>query len=168
MGYYVAPLKRPYDARSLIDAYIYTQRADFVHEDFNTYYRGLFSVLEKLFGVQLAANAVPSEQRALWQLFESTVRSVLRITSPWDGYLEAGLLMTRLDESGEPGIEVHRASSIIQEANRASQAAHRDMLHALFQAVFGQSQRVITSQQLAEAGFDDSKEPNITDYYDWF
>lgn len=168
MGYYVAPLKGPYDVRSLVEAYVYAQRTDFVHEDFSTYYRGLLSVLEVLFSVRLSPDAIPPERRALWHLFDSTVGSLLRVTSPWDGYLEAGLLMKKLEESGEPGIIVHRASKTIQEANAASRTAHHEMLHALFGAIFGETNKIISSAQLAEAGLDDSKQPQIADYYDWF
>jgi hypothetical protein len=38
---------------------------------------------------------------------------------------------------------------------------------ALFQVIFGESQRVVTSEELHEAGFDDSKEPDISNYYDY-
>jgi hypothetical protein len=165
---YVEKLKRPYDVRSLIEAYLYTQRTDFVHDDFKAYYTTLFQVLQKLFDVQFSLNTVPSGRQVLWLLFESTARSLLRITSPWDDYLETGLLITRLDETGEPGVAVHHASRIIQEANSASRAAHLGMLHALFEAVFGISGRVVTSEHLAQAGFDDSKEPDITDYWESF
>lgn len=125
MGYYVAPLKGPYDVRSLVEAYVYAQRTDFVHEDFSTYYRGLLSVLEVLFSVRLSPDAIPPERRALWHLFDSTVGSLLRVTSPWDGYLEAGLLMKKLEESGEPGIIVHRASKTIQETQQAGRRITR-------------------------------------------
>jgi hypothetical protein len=39
------------------------------------------------------------------------------------------------------------------------------MLDALFQAIFGECQRMVTSEELREAGFDDSKEPDIVNYY---
>jgi len=98
-------------------------------------------------------------------LFQSTVRSLLQITTPWADYLDESLLAIKLNESGELGRIVHRASGVIGEANNASEAAHREMLCALFQAIFGECQRVVTSQELFAAGFDDSKEPDIVNYY---
>ena len=168
MGYYVARLNRPYDFRVLIEAYIYTKRKNFVHSDFSTYYAALLKALEGLFGVRLSGEGLSFDQKILWGLFESTVDSLLRITSPWDGYLEAGLLHSKLEESGESGKEVDRASAVIHEANEASRAAHRTMLYALLVAIFSECQRVLTSEELAKAGFDDSKEPDITNYYDYF
>ena len=60
---------------------------------------------------------------------------------------------------------VGRASAVIDEANKVSDEAHRDMLCSLFQAIFGECHRVVTSQELLLAGFDDSREPDIVNYY---
>jgi hypothetical protein len=167
MSYYVARLNRPYDFRVLIDAYIYTQRKDFVHSDFTTYYASLLDALQGLFGIRLTREGLSFDQKVLWGLFQNTVGSLLQITNPWDGYLEAGLVHKKLEESGEVGRAVDRASRVIAEANKASEAAHREILYALFRAVFGECDRVVTSEQLREAGFDDSKEPDIANYYDY-
>jgi hypothetical protein len=167
MGYYVARLSRPYDVRALIEAYIYTHRKDFVHSDFTTYYASLLEALQRLFGVRLSREGLSFDQGVLWGLFHSTVGSLLQITIPWAGYLEAGLLHKKLDESGEPGRTVHRATEIIIEANKASEAAHREVLYALFGAIFGECRRIVSSEELRESGFDDSKEPDIVDYYEY-
>ena len=167
MGYYVDRLNRPSDFRVLIEAYIYTQRKDFVHSDFTAYYAGLLEALQKLFGIRLSHDDLSLGQRMLWGLFQSTVESLLQITSPWAGYLEAGLLHKKLEESGEPGNVVYRASAAIGEANKASEAAHREILYALFLTIFGECQRVVTSEELHESGFDDSIEPDIVNYYDY-
>jgi hypothetical protein len=168
MGYYVARLGRPYDVRALIEAYIYAQRKDFVHADFTAYYSALLDALQAAFGVRLSEDGLTLSQRVLWKLFRSTVASLLRITSPWDCFLEAGLLVSKLDESGEPGKLVRRASTAIDEANATSRAAHREILYALFPIIFGACDRVVTSEELRRAGFDDTREPDITNYYDYF
>src|SRR4051794_22441218 len=117
MSYFVKRLARPYDYRVLIEAFIYTRRT-FVHEDFTNYYTGLLRTLEEQFGVRLAHDGLSStHQKVLWMLFESTTRSLLRITHPWDGYIEDGLLNVKLHASGERGQEVYRASAAIAEAN---------------------------------------------------
>lgn len=168
MGYHVDRVPRPYDLRALIEVYILAQRKDFVHPDFAAYYTGLLAALEGLFGVRLRREGLSFRQASLWGLFENTVRSLLRIGSPWSGYLEASLLQRHLDESGEAGEVVSQASRIIHDANTASEAAHRSMLHALFVAIFGECPQVVTSEDLARAGFDDTKEPEISNYYDYF
>ena len=166
MSHYVARLKRPYDYHGLIEAFVYTQRKDFVHPDFTTYYSSLLDALQKQFGIRMSHEGLALPQGVYWMLFKGTVRSLLQIRNPWDDFLEAGLVHKKLDESGELGRVVDRASAVIAEANKASEAAHREMLDALFHAIFGRCDRVLTSEELREAGFDDSKEPNWADYYD--
>jgi len=167
MGYYVSRMKRPYDFRVLIEAYIYTLRKDFVHEAFSNYYTSLLAALEKLFGIRMSNEYLSFKEKILWMLFNSTAESLLQITNPWAGFLEAGLLHTKLEESGEQGRVVYKASEVIGEANEASEAAHREILYALFVAIFGESSRIVTSEELLQAGLDDSKEPDISDYLNY-
>jgi len=149
----------------LIDVYTQTQQKGSVHEDWLNYYSGLLRALEKLFGLRLSRDELTFNQRVLWGLFQSTIGSLLSLGTPWDGYLEAGLIYRKLEENGEFGKTVFASSDIIQRATEESRQAHRDMLHALFQAIFGAVDRVVTSAELATAGFDDSKEPLISDDY---
>jgi hypothetical protein len=167
MGYFVARLERPYDYRGLIEAYIYTQRTDFIHSDFTTYYASLLAALQERFGVRLSQDGLSFPQEVFWMLFQSTVRSLLRITNPWADYLDATLLHMELRETGELGRIVDCARMVIVEANKTSEAAHREMLDALFKAIFGECKRIVTSEELLAGGFDDSKEPDISDYYDY-
>ncbi|WP_165071378.1 hypothetical protein [Paludisphaera rhizosphaerae] len=169
MGYHVARLDRPYDYRVLIEACLYSQRKDFVHSDFTNYYTSLLEAVQRHFGIRLSSEGLSfnQRQRVLWGLFQNTIGSLLQVTNPWAGYLEAGLLHKKLDESGEVGPIVYEASRMIVEANQASEAAHREILYALFRAMFGECDRIVTSEELREAGFDDSKEPDIADYYDY-
>ena len=41
------------------------------------------------------------------------------------------------------------------------------MLGALFVLIFGEQSRVVTSEELLAMGFDDSKEPDSSNYYDY-
>ncbi|OWK34426.1 hypothetical protein [Fimbriiglobus ruber] len=161
----VKPLNRPYDYRVLIEAFIYTRR-NFVHEDFTNYYTGLLRALEEMFEVRLNREYLSFDQKVLWMLFESTLRSLLQISSPWEGYIDDTLLHTKLQARGEQGQEVYRANAAIAEAREASESSHRLMLYALFIAIFGDRPRVVTSDELVLMGFDDSREPDMTNYYD--
>ena len=161
----VERLPRPYDVRVLIESFVYTRR-QFVHEDFTHYYTGLLRALEALFGIRLSSEGLSFDQRVLWMLFESTTRSLLRVTHPWEGYIDDTLLNVKLQACGELGQEVYRASAAIAEAGKASEAGHRQMLYALFVAIFGECPRVVTSEELTQAGFDDSREPEMGNYYD--
>lgn len=168
MSYYVARLKRPYNIRVLIETYIYTKREDFCHPDFATYYASLLEALEGIFGVRLSSEGLSQNQRILWSLFQNTVKSLLQITNPWAGYLESSLLVRKLEESGEQGQVVEQASAVIRESNRVSEKAHREMLEALFYAIFGERPQEVTSQELLQVGFDDSREPDIQDYWEYW
>ncbi len=166
MGYYIARLKRPYDYRVLIEAYVYTERKTFLHPDFEVYYTSLLEALQKQFGIRLSHEGLTTvSQKVFWMLFRSTVRSLLQITSPWADFVDETLLVKKLEESPELEQLVNRASGAIIEANKSSEASHWEMLCALFQAIFGDCQRVVSSRELLAAGFDDSREPDIANYY---
>ena len=164
-----ARLHRPYDYRQLIEAYVYTQR-DFINlPDFANYYASLLEALQKHFGIMLSHEALSSaSQKVFWMFFRSTVRSLLKITHPLAGYLDATLLHRKLEQCGEPGRIVDKCSKIISESNKASEDAHREILYTLFKEIFGECDRVVTSEELLQSGFDDSKEPDISNYWeDW-
>ncbi len=168
MGYYIEKLKRPYDYKVLVEAYVRTQRKDYVHPDFAAYYQSLCAALEKQFEICFSNEYFSSSRVALWMLFDSTVRSLLRITTPWDGFLEETLIVSTLQKSGDAGKRIDQASRTILQATKESRQAHLEMLHELFTLMFGKTDVSVTSEQLALAGFDDSQEPDITDYYDYF
>jgi hypothetical protein len=150
----------------LIEAYLYTQRKDFVHSDFTAYYASLLEALQGQFDIRLSHEGLAFPQKVFWMLFQGTVQSLNQITNPWANFLDESLLVKKLEESGELGRIVDQASAAIGEANMASEAAHRTMLDVLFQAIFGECQWVVTSEVLLAAGFDDTKEPDIRNYYD--
>ena len=164
MGSYVHRLKRPYDFRVLIDAYIYTRRRDFIHRDFEEYYSGLLQALERDFGIRMSGETLTFDQRVVWSLFVNTVGSLLSVQTPWSDYLETGLLITKLEGAGELGQAILESSRAIAGAARVSTDAHRAMLDALFVLVHGKVDRVVTSEDLQRAGFDDSKEPDFAKY----
>jgi len=167
MAFFVVRLRRPYDYHVLIEAYIYTQRTDFVHVDFTNYYAALLSALEQQFGLRLHYDTLTTmRQRVFWMHFQSTIRSLLQITHPWADYLEDTLLTEKLRELPEVDRTVADAGQTISTANASSKAAHRDILYALFPAIFGDHPRIVSSTDLLAAGFDDSREPDSINYYD--
>ncbi len=97
MSFYVARLKRPYDYRVLIEAYIYTQHKRFLHSDFEVYYASLLEALQEQFGIRLSHEGlITVPQKVFWMLFQSTVRSLLQITNPWADFLDETLLVKKL------------------------------------------------------------------------
>jgi len=165
---YVHKLSRPYTYKVLINAYVYTQRNDFFHADFKDYYTSLVGALEEIFTVKLCNVDTSSlDRKVLWGLFTETVHSLLKIGTPWSGYLEAGLLVKKLQDAGDAGKAVFAASERINVATAESELAHYEMLHHLFIAMFGERQQVLTSEDLLKQGFDDAHEPEFKNYYDY-
>lgn len=161
-----ARLGRPYDWRTLIEVYIHAKQERSIPAPLRqTYYTDLLEALERLFEVRLSEEAILFDKQPLWRLVDSTIVSLFRITSPWDGYLEGTPITRALMANAEAAEAMRRATQKIGEANVASEYAHRDLIHALFKAIFGEPRRVVTSEELARAGFDDSRELEIIDHY---
>lgn len=101
-------------------------------------------------------------------LFESTVKSLNKIDYPGSGFLEATALVMALNRSGDKGVAVRASMKKILELNKESKQVHLEMLNTLFQLMFGEVTKVVTSRDLLELGFEDSKEPKISDYWDYY
>ena len=72
-------LVRQYDYKDLVKTYIETNRKNHVHQDFEQYFALRLKHLQQAFGVSMQKDAFDFKGRVLWQLFESTVDSYLRI-----------------------------------------------------------------------------------------
>ena len=94
----VNKLNEPYDFNTFIEVFIYTTQT-YVHEDFDKYYEGLFKSLEKLFSTNIKTPEDHAKY-SLWNLMKSTINSYLEAQTPMSNYIEAGLLMKRIRESG--------------------------------------------------------------------
>lgn len=138
------------------------------NDDFNAalsaYYQGLDAALEQRFGAALdVSRAADVGTRVLLMLFGSTARSYLGIQTPWSGYLEAGLLVRRLEETGPSGERILEASRRIEDAAAVSRAAHLEILDTIARQVLGgRSDAVFTSADLLAAGFDDTRRPRAS------
>lgn len=153
-----------YGYRELIQTYIQTQRNDHIHPDFKNYYTGLLTQLEQLFEVNFASP--PSSGHALWMLFRATVASYLSLRTPLSGFLEAGLLVRKIEALGSQGEHIFPRSRQIEEITQTSRELHLQLLSDLFECIYGKRDLVVTSQDLASRGFDISKEPQVADYWE--
>lgn len=154
-----------YDYRKLIQTYIQSRRNDHIHPDFKNYYTGLLTQLEQLFEVDFSSP--PSSQHALWMLFRATIDSYLSLRTPWSHFLEAGLLVQKIEALGSQGEKIFSYSKQIEEVTQTSRELHLQVLSDLFECMYGKRDLVVTSQDLTARGFDPSKEPQITDYWEY-
>ena len=152
---------KQYDFKTLVQTYIETKRQHHLHDDFKNYYSSLLNNLEVIFKVKIARET--SRDKALWLLFDATIRSYLHITHPWNYFLEDTLIDARLEQQGERGERIFEMSNRLGELNDESKEVHLQMLYELFEIQFGKVDIVLTSEQLKVGGFDDSKEPHTWD-----
>ncbi|MYS23640.1 hypothetical protein GA0115240_154731 [Streptomyces sp. DvalAA-14] len=146
----------------------YEQENDAFNNALYAYNQGLETALEQRFGTSLdISRAADFAVRPLLMLLRSTARSYLSVRTPWSDYLEAGLLVKRLEQAGPVGERVFAASHRIEEAVTISREAHMEILDALAQHVLGdQAEAVFTSGDLLADGFDDTRRPEASDYPD--
>jgi hypothetical protein len=168
------PADKVYDFKALIETYISFRssegRANLgdYEKEWYKYYSELLAKLEELLGVRLSdsSSTRPGNRRAfhLRPFFRTTVVSLLAIQTPLTGWDEVGFLKD-IDESGEPGREVRRVLTKIEELSDVSRSAHYQMLYALFECMYGKIETVVSSEQLRRAGFDDAQVP-VAGLYD--
>ncbi|MEO8610220.1 MAG: hypothetical protein ABI690_20160 [Chloroflexota bacterium] len=152
---------KQYDFKTLVQTYIETKRKYHLHEDFKNYYARLLKHLEAIFKVEISPDK--SRDKALWMLFDATIRSYLQITHPWNYFLEDTLINARLEQQGERGEQIFALSNRLGELNDESKELHLQMLYDLFEIMFGKVDKVLTSKELKTGGFDDSTEPHTWD-----
>lgn len=163
-----------YDRRDLVRIYLGAQHQGFggyypESSTFNAalkaYYTAMLDGLQELFDLRLRAPSTGGfNERVLLMLFFATARSFLAVTTPWAGFLEAGLLIRTIDEAGANGQRVMAASSRIDELAAESRQTHLEMLDAIITVMLGdRAELTFSSGDLRAIGVDDS-EPNPTDY----
>ncbi|HJZ81707.1 MAG TPA: hypothetical protein VKD91_15225 [Pyrinomonadaceae bacterium] len=156
-----------YDERSVVLAYIDAQRPPYPHEDFRRFRRARLQALENAYGIDISMKGVIAQQaRSLWMLFSATVNSYLSLKGPRDNFLEDSLINTTLDRLGAAGLELHEAEARFVVRLQECRAANLDFLTRLFLLLWGSIERPLSSADLLAFNFDDSKEPQLSDYYD--
>lgn len=153
-----------YDYHELMQTYIQTERKDYPHPDFQKYYARLLALLAQMFEVDFSSP--PPSQHALWMLFQATVRSYVSLRTPWSNFLEAGLIVQKIEQLGSQGEKICQLSKQIEELTQSSREAHLQLIYDLFTCVYGKRDLIVTSQDLKARGFDDAKEPHLRDYWE--
>jgi hypothetical protein len=155
---------KSYDYKALMQACIDADRMDYVHEDFERYYKGLLESLKSLFQISFTSTDFAGKDERIRRissliLFGASVRNYNAISHPWSGWLEGPLHVDDVwDKYGHKLLDL----------NRESKETVLALMDELFQIMYGRVDKIVTSEMLLEIGFDDSKEPKISDYYDYF
>ncbi len=155
--------KHLYDFKAFVIAYVDAHRPNYVHKDFETFYKARLSKLEDAFNIRFSENRLPM----FMVLFDVTVKCYWNTSTPGEFFLEGSALLSML-EAKESGKQLLATWDEVLECANQSQETYLQMLFDLFVFMFGEVSTVITSDDLKALGFDDSAEPKIWDYSDNF
>ncbi|GLY05292.1 hypothetical protein [Actinoplanes sp. NBRC 101535] len=129
------------------------------------HYLSLLDGLQRLFVLRLDGGAGDRPNPVLLMLFRSTADSLLTLRTPWSNFLEAGLIHRKIDEAGEQGLQVNRATERINAAVADAREGHLEMLDALIAAMLGdRADLVVTESDIRTAGIDIIAEPSPMDH----
>ncbi|MEV0136744.1 hypothetical protein AB0H83_51015 [Dactylosporangium sp. NPDC050688] len=120
--------------------------------------------LEQLFGLRLDRQQITFDNRVLFRLFFSTAASLLALRTPWSDFLEAGLLVKKVEQAGPDGQRVMTASHRIETLTDEALQAHLEMLDALAAIMLGdRAELTFSREDLQAIGVDDTA-PSPADY----
>ncbi|MCB9855906.1 MAG: hypothetical protein H6818_09495 [Phycisphaerales bacterium] len=158
-----------YDWKRLIDVYLLATR-EHIHKDIEEYYRELLRHLEAMFELRVVPPFESAQEIGSRYVFVMLMRSVVRsyhqATTPTAGMLESGLLHSRIEDAGEDGQRVIELLKKIMQGYLDTKAAHVELVQTLFKMIHGEPTKVVTSHELRSQGFDDSKPPRPSDYWE--
>ncbi|MFC0540232.1 hypothetical protein [Kutzneria chonburiensis] len=99
-------------------------------------------------------------------LFNKTARCYAGITTPSDGWLEAGLLVRRLEETGRQE-EIYDRMGRINDLAEQSRQLHLELLDSLLSIMLHERRDdVFTADDLRAVGIDPTP-PQESDFRDW-
>lgn len=170
-----------YGRRELVEAYLgsrgwvpsdtgYYEDEEPYNDALKAYERSRLAVLERLFGLELPV-LPPSKpddditRLLLLRLLVHTASSCLSATTPTAYYLDATLLIRRLQAQGAHGARALAARDRIDKLHRQYRAEHVEMLDAIVAVLLGdRADSSFTSEDLLAAGFDDRQRPSLSDF----
>ncbi|TSA87872.1 hypothetical protein FNU79_01080 [Deinococcus detaillensis] len=161
-----------YDLRSLLKSYAASQDEQ-EYPEMREYHARFYDALCKTLGtsvveiitipnqITVVTDKVDSRKQILYRHFRSTVRSYLALTTPYSGYLEAGLLHKTIEELGDQGQKIQDIEKILMEHASALTKCHLDSMEAMFTVLYGVIERQVTRDELLSYGFDPQQRPDI-------
>ncbi|MER5332384.1 hypothetical protein [Micromonospora sp. NPDC002717] len=163
-----------YDRRDLVRVYLAAQGNRFggyyaessaYNAALKAHYAAMLDGLQQLFGLRLHRDGVDTfTHRVLFMLFSSTAASFFALRTPWSDFLEAGLLIRKVEEAGAEGERIMAASQRIDALTAESRETHLEMLDALVAVMLGdRAELTFDTADLRAVGVDDTK-PSTRDY----
>lgn len=179
-------MSKIYDYKKMIQLYVSIPKYDYVHKDFRDYREKLVTVLEDIFGVipddkkdkserlNDIENRVGNYGWSISILFGVTIEYLrqsekMGVVGNWlEGGPQSSLRQLRKKHSESIIDKIDIGIQSLYTHHKIVDETRYQLLYDIFVLFHGENNKIITSEDLLKLGFDDSKEPKISDYYDYF
>jgi hypothetical protein len=140
-----------YDLTAYLEARLSAARYESKHPDLASYHGARYRALRAVFGIDLEQLPTPLD----WT-FDAAVQCINGTSGAFDGSMES-----------HPGLRqvFDRHYGHIARAVRSLRDAHLALMRDIVETAFGPCDRVVTSEELSNVGFDDSDPPDSVDYW---
>lgn len=156
-----------YNQHDLLQAYIAAQRRPYPHEDFRTFRRARLAALEKAFEVSISDEGMrTTDHHILFYIFRGEVAAQVNYLDEGAGVMEGGLLESVIDRNDTPELGIREKQQRIHSLIVQCAQERLALIETLFSAIWGKTDRTVSSADLLTLGFDDSDEPKVADYWD--
>lgn len=150
---------RIYRYTDFVQAHLDAVRHEQHHPDLTKYYGDLYQHLSEFFQVDLQTESdreFSIEGFGLGALFRAGVRYYNQVTTPFETFVVISPAM-------HPILQIY--SPQYETLAHASRAQCFELLCELYRRLYGETDQVLTSAELRERGFDDSRKPDEKMYY---
>jgi len=153
--------------RDLLTAYLEAQRPQ-IHPVMADHVARTLESFEAALQVKVPRDVadVPSRMGPLFMLFRGTVESLLALRTPLSGFLEAGLIITRLEEAEESGRIVMDELRVVDEQVHVLRELQLDVLEQLLQIFLGRKPPPVTMDTVRDTGLYPGDTPKDFDIFD--
>lgn len=160
-------MSKVYDYKTLIELSV-SQKRYFSIPVYGDYYKTLIGTLEKLLDTPLTPPDTVGW--SIKNLFNSALE--LQYLSVEGDYLMGGptqalYMLWQREGSSQAGQILTTVLPVIGRKEEELREHYLFLAHELFKLFYGEKlEKTVTSEALLAAGFDDSQEPDLSDYYD--
>ncbi|MFO0586109.1 MAG: hypothetical protein U0441_01155 [Polyangiaceae bacterium] len=153
--------------QDLLLAYLDTRRPQ-VHPVMTDHVEKTLLAFETALNVKIPREAddVSGEMRPLFFLFRGTVDSLLDVRTALSGFLEAGLIYTRLEALGEPGRAILEDLQLAGEQAEALRRTQLDVLERLLHIFLHGARPSVTMADVRATGLYPGDTPKDFDIFD--
>lgn len=154
-----------YDRTAFIEAYLASRHHQFPINERGRFLKARLRSLERAFGVHISENGLPPEcPKSLYMIFQGAVEAYVALRTDQRDRQDTSVLNVQIKQIGAPPIRSKPLASGLAEHHQASKQTLFEMVDKAFVMIWGPLDEVVRSEDLLRYGFDDSLEPEGSDY----